>query len=201
MAEATPRQSALARAEGVHGAAGRDGPGVRLGEWRAASIVQVGAFPGAEGIVSALVESIAGMPVPRHGSRAAASEAMRVFATGPGRWALVARDDPYVEYALVQRIAIAQASIVDLTHSRTVLRLAGARARDVLAKGCTIDLDARAFDVNGFAQTRFGQSAVWLHQVDAAPSFDLFVYRGFARALWEELRESALEYGVALEAL
>lgn len=200
MAEMPPRRSALASVteHGAHGAVGPDGPGVQLREWRAASIVQVGAFGEAVGIVSALIESVAGLPVPSTGVQAAAADdVMRIFATGPGRFVVVARDDPYVEYALVQRIAAEQASIVDLTHSRAVLRLSGARARDVLAKCCSVDLHQREFPGNGFVQCKLGHLAVWLHQIEATSAFDLFVYRGFLRSLWDELHHAALEYGVA----
>jgi methylglutamate dehydrogenase subunit D len=165
------------------------------------SVRMVRGFGEAAGIVSALIESVAGLPVPTTGAQAAASDdVMRIFAAGPGRVVVVARDDPYLEYALVQRIAAEQASIVDLTHSRAVLRLSGARARDVLAKLCSIDLHPRVFPANGFVQCKFGHLAIWLHQ-GGASSFDLFVYRGFLRSLWDELHHAALEYGVALEPL
>jgi heterotetrameric sarcosine oxidase gamma subunit len=201
MVDLPVRRSALAGLEagGVRGAVGPDGPGVRLGEWRAASIVQVGAFGEAARVVSAIVEAIASLPVPLAGGRAEAlQDTMRIFATGPGRVVVVARDDPDLEYTLVQRIGVDQASIVDLTHSRAVLRIAGPRARDVLAKGCAIDLHPRAFAANGFAQCKFGHLTVWLHQLDATPTFDLFVYRGFVRSLWEELRHGAQEYGASV---
>ncbi len=51
---------------------------------------------------------------------------------------------------------------VDVSAQRTTLRLRGAHARDVLAKGCSLDLHPTVFGPGAAAQTMLGQAAVVL---------------------------------------
>ena len=91
--------------------------------------------------------------------------------------------------------------MVDQSHGRAVLRLAGARARDVLAKGCRLDLHPRAFRPGMCAQTAIAQIGVLLHQVDERPTYDLYVAGGYAVDLLEWLTASAAEFGYRIEAI
>lgn len=87
------------------------------------------------------------------------------------------------------------ASIVDQTFGKSVLRLSGARARDVLAKGCRIDLHPRVFGPGRAATTIIAQVGCVVLQVDDSPSFDLAVPSTLAESFFEWLSASAAEYG------
>ena len=64
----------------------------------------------------------------------------------PGAWMVVAEGlDEGALYQDLREQLQDLAAAVDQSHGRAVLRLAGARARDVLAKGCRLDLHPRAF--------------------------------------------------------
>ena len=65
----------------------------------------------------------------------------------PGRWLVVEpeRQGTNLAEMLSSTLPTTQTALVDLGCSRTVLRIAGARARDLLAKGCALDLQTRAF--------------------------------------------------------
>jgi sarcosine oxidase subunit gamma len=82
---------------------------------------------------------------------------------------------------------------VDLSASRAVLAIAGADARAILAKGCTLDLSAPAFRVPQCAQTLLAKSQVILQAVDDAPAFRIFVRNSFADYLAEWLLDAAAE--------
>ena len=69
--------------------------------------------------------------------------------------------------------------------------------RDVMAKGCRLELHPRAAGAGFCAQTPMAQVGVLLHQVDDAPVYDLLVYSGFARAFWHWLSGAAAEFGLA----
>jgi heterotetrameric sarcosine oxidase gamma subunit len=62
-----------------------------------------------------------------------------------GEWWVFARPGTTADVlATVERAAAAEpAAIVDVTHGRTLLRLTGGRAHDLLAKVCAVDLDDR----------------------------------------------------------
>ncbi len=109
----------------------------------------------------------------------------------PDEWMLVCAggSEPDVIASLEAALADFHASVVDVTDARTVFRLSGAGARDLLAKGCALDLHPRAFGLGDVAQTMLAKAAVILHQTtddaDAAgPVFDIYVPRSFADYLW-----------------
>ena len=99
-------------------------------------------------------------------------------------------------------LAVDTADITDLTagtlndvsSGRTILRVSGANARGVLAKGCPLDLHASAFLTDHCAQSRIGSLNVLIDHVEE-DTFDIYVARGFGLTFWEWLCEAALEYG------
>ena len=90
-------------------------------------------------------------------------------------------------------------AVVDQTHGKSVLRVVGVNAPAVLAKGCRIDLHPREFGPGRTAVTPIARINAVLHQVDAAPTFDLILPATLARSFFEWLEMSAAEYGYVLE--
>ena len=83
----------------------------------------------------------------------------------------------------------------DATHSLECLEVSGARAREVLASACGLDLRDRSFLAGHCARTRFAQIAVLVHR--AAPdTFALYVDRSLAGWLWDWLADSAADASV-----
>ncbi len=121
---------------------------------------------------------------------------------GPDEWLIVTPPDRQAELArsLEEALGGVFASVTDVTGGQTVIRLSGAAARDVLAKGCTLDLHPSLFGPGRCAQTLVAKANAAIRYVDDAPSFDLIVRRSFAEylALW--LHDAALEYGAAVAA-
>ena len=119
----------------------------------------------------------------------------------PGTWMVVAQD---VEdgglYSRLREELGDRAAVVDQSHGRAVLRLAGASARDVLAKGCRLDLHPRVFTPGMCAQTVIAQIGVLLHQCDEIPTYDLYVFAGYALDFLEWLTSSAAEFGYRINA-
>ena len=135
-------------------------------------------------------------------ARQAWRAAPRALPVAPGTWLLMG---PRGRHAwLVGKLAAATggaASLVDQSMGRVVLRVAGSRARDVLAKGCRLDLHPRAFGPGGVAVTPIAHVTVTLVQVDATPTFDLLVPASYAETFLDWLLEAAAEHGADLERL
>ncbi len=86
---------------------------------------------------------------------------------------------------------------VDVSAQRTAMRLRGARARDVLAKGCSLDLHPRVFGTGAAAQTMLGQAAVVLIPLDHnGTDYRILVRSSFAGYLADWLIDAAEEFGV-----
>jgi methylglutamate dehydrogenase subunit D len=86
------------------------------------------------------------------------------------------------------------ASVTDQSHGRVVIRVAGPRARAVLAKGTPVDLHPDEFPVGKSALTQMAHVGVHLTRV-GDDAFDLSVFRGFSESFWEWMTEQAEEFG------
>ncbi len=193
------RQSALAhlglvaRAETLRGDAG-----VAMGERPPLSIVDL-RIGDAEPTALAAVEEVLGFALPRDANRVAGTEATAALWLGPDEWWVVtAVEDPAAAHRLSEALAGHSAAVTDLSESRACIRVSGPRARDLLAKGCSLDLHPRVFSPGRCAQSHLAKAQVVLHQVSGEPAFDLYVLRSFADYLWAWLEDAAREYGLTI---
>lgn len=118
---------------------------------------------------------------------------------GPDEWLIITPTDG--ESAIVASIDDAlgdmHSSITDQTGGQTIIRISGPSARDLLAKGCTLDLHPTVFGPGRCAQTLVAKAMATIVYVDDTPTFDLVVRRSFADYLRSWLQDAALEYGLA----
>ncbi len=99
-----------------------------------------------------------------------------------------------VEAALLEALAGRHVSVVDTSDARTTIRIHGAHARDVLAKGCPLDLHPRVFGPGQCAQSLLAKADVLIHQRDDVPTYDVYVLCSYARYLWDWLVDAAKEF-------
>ena len=120
---------------------------------------------------------------------------------GPDEWLIVTPPDERgsVEDRLSEALRGGHSSVTDISGGQTLITLSGERARQVLAKGCSLDLHPRSFGQGKCAQTLVAGANVILRWADLGPSFDLIVRRSFADYLAIWLRDAALEYGLVVE--
>jgi sarcosine oxidase subunit gamma len=115
---------------------------------------------------------------------------------GPGQWLAVSETlaGDALARDLKQRLK-GLASVSDQSGGRTVLRLSGPRAREVLAKGLPIDLHPRAFGPGSAATSTISLMGVQLWQVDGAPTYDIALFRSLSASFWRWLTASEAEFG------
>ena len=131
-------------------------------------------------------------------NRAAGNDGVGVLWLGPDEWLVTCNADH--EAALLRSLGNAlagiHAAVTDVTDTRTVTRVSGPGAREVLATGCTLDLHPRVFAAGHVAQSTLAKAEVILHQTaadDAAdgPAYEIYVLRSFADYLWRWLEDAA----------
>lgn len=173
-----PRVSPLADVA-VQGRFGADkgAPGVTLSVRHPLSIVTVIAR---KGKAKAMAEALSG-----YHALWAGPDQYFVLAVGRGEGAL---------YAELAAALSGVASLSDQSHGRVVIRIEGAKARAVLAKGTPVDLHPAEFPVGKSALTQMAHVGVHLTR-SAEDSYDLSVFRGFSESFWEWLTEQAEEFG------
>ncbi|TDV57381.1 sarcosine oxidase subunit gamma [Actinophytocola oryzae] len=82
---------------------------------------------------------------------------------------------------------------VDVSANRTTIELSGPHARDILEKGCTLDLHPRSFSAGNCAQTTLARTQVILWQTTDEPTYHLLVRNSFAHYLAAWLTDAAAE--------
>ena len=181
---------------GRHGASG--GAPVRLAV-RDVDIVMVLGRKGRAADLAAAVKAAYGIDLPGP-TRAVETADLAALWVQPDGWFMIAPRGAEGALARGLKAAVGDAaSVVDQTHGRSVITLAGARAAWVLAKECRVDLHPAAFGPGRVASTQIAHLACTIHQRDAAPSYDLIVFTTFARSFVEALTHAAEETGYLVE--
>src|SRR5205814_2153583 len=85
-------------------------------------------------------------------------------------------------------------AVVDLSSAVKALCLEGHAARELLGKGCGLDLHPSAFSAGHCARSRFAQLPVIVDCTDPAPRFDLYVGRSYLNHLHAWLTDAAAEF-------
>jgi sarcosine oxidase subunit gamma len=119
-----------------------------------------------------------------------------VYWLGPDEWLVVA---PAAADLFARLGTIAATSFATATWQSGAfvqMRLTGDAARDVLAKGCTLDLHPHSFPAGHCAQTLLAKAGILLAFEDNRPAFSLMVRRSFAEYLAFWLAHTGKEYGI-----
>lgn len=184
-------------AAGRHGRRTAD-PGVVVSEVRGVGLATVTAGKGRRGALVDAARYAFGVELPSLPRCVVAPDIAFVW-SGPDQWLAYRHPAPAqgMEAALAERLT-GLAAIVDQSHGRTLLRVAGPRVRDALAKGLAIDLHPREFKTGYAAVTAVAHIAVHLWQTDDGPTYELAVPRGLALSFLHWLEASSAEYGLEL---
>ena len=190
-------------AKGRHGAA-ENAAGLTMVEFGDFELVQVMARRGQWGAVAQACADSYGKPAPARPQAIEAGGALLVW-SGPDQFlvlsARTAGENPAMATA---RSAFAgMAALSEQSDGRSLIRISGSRARDMLAKVCSLDLHPAVFPVGAAAMTSIDHTSVNLWRGKDAGSeatFHLLVFTSFAESLWQTLLDSGAEYGIKIDA-
>lgn len=175
-------------------------PGVVISERVGLGLATVACRKGQADSLKAAIANVYGVELP-DSSRAAKGPKVGFVGTGPGQWLAMSEGLGAEALArdLAQRLA-GLASISDQSGGRTVIRVSGPRARDVLAKGLPIDLDPRAFPLGSAATSVIALMGVQLWQTEDTRSYDIAMFRSVSQSFWRWLTASSAEFGYEVAA-
>ncbi len=171
-----------------------EGDGIALREAPRAGMINLRGDPQDDAFRDA-VRAALDIDLPLAANTSRESAPLSALWLGPDEWLLLCAEAsaPAVIDSLRAALSGRHAAIVDVSGSRCILRLSGTAVRDVLARGCALDLHPRVFARGVVAQTRLAQAEVILHR-GAEDAFDIYVARSFADYLWRWLAD-AIEVG------
>lgn len=145
---------------------------------------------------TASVKASLGIDLPLEPNTTCVDDGYTTFWLGPDEWLIHTAADQQGAAADALQTALAgqHFALTDVSDYYLVLRMSGARAREVLSKGTPFDVHPNVFAVGACAQTCFGHAAILLHCVDDTPTFDIQVRWSFAEYLWSYFLDGAKEY-------
>ena len=153
---------------------------------------------------TAALHSVTGLVLPANANSFTTEGEFSCLWLGPDEWLIVGPGGGEVEITQRLRAALGSvhAAVTDVSEARTTILVAGASARDLLAKGTSIDLHPRVFGPGRCAQTGFAGANVILRQLDddasRGPTFEILTLNSFAEHLWLWLEGACREYRLAV---
>jgi sarcosine oxidase subunit gamma len=177
------------------------------------SMVSLRVAPGSE--TASRIEQALGLSLPSAGQVSSvligeidgvlAGEVRSVLWLGPDEFLVVGPDGDTADLValLVEAIGDNPGSVVDVSANRSTLVLSGPNARDLLEKGCTIDLHPRSFTAGRCAQTTFarGHLLIWQTGAEDSPSGPVYrlLFRGsFADYFADWLLDATAEFSLSI---
>jgi methylglutamate dehydrogenase subunit D len=180
-----PRASAL---EG-HVASGHygleDQTGVVFEECKNLVLFQIAAWPDSLSRVSALATDVAGAPEVPGPGKAIAGDNATLLRIEPLKFWMLGSAAP--------ELRTEEGATLDLSHSRTHLKVSGVQAATLLNRFLPLDFREASFQPGSVASTAFHHVGITLWRSEAG--YEMFLPRGFALSLWELLRDGAAQFG------
>jgi sarcosine oxidase, subunit gamma len=159
------------------------------------AIVRVQTWDGAA-LAPSAVEGLLGVDWPRK-TGAVASGRAEVICVGPTDWLVQASESDATEWS--DRLAAALAGTpfraTDVSDALARIEIEGLEIRDLLNKGCSLDLHPPPFPVGRSARTRFASMPV-IVRCTGTFTFELIVTRSYADFLAAWLEDAELEFQV-----
>ena len=156
------------------------GIGVTLSETDFSFLGELAVFPDAFAKIEVLVASLL------------KADDMTAFKIAANRWFLAGPET--LDEAIRKTLKPVDGSLIDLSHGRTALRISGPKAEWVLSKLYAIDFSLAAFPAETGLSTTHHTIFTQIHRRDEQ-TFDLFIFRSFARSFWHTLQRAAEETG------
>lgn len=186
-----------------------------LGEVGELRLHQIAAWPDridAVGKIAARAAGVAAAPGPGRAVQAAESAAINSAAATAAKMATTAesakstqpespppallRIEPLkwwlIGAPVAPDIGPQQGAVLDLSHARTRLRIAGPCAAEFLNRHLPLDLRAAAFPEGAVASSQLHHVGVTLWR--SRRGYELFIPRGYALSVWEVLLQTAAQF-------
>jgi sarcosine oxidase subunit gamma len=165
-------------------------PGLTLRELPLAIMLDLRLLP-EDAVARAAAEGVLDCALPEV-NRCSEGNGRTVLWLGPDAFLVVAAKGD--EARLAAALAPYRAAVTDVSDGRAALELAGPSVRDLLTKGCPLDLHPRVFRPGDCAQSHFGKARILLRQTDESPRYEIFVERSYVDYLWRFLIDGAREF-------
>lgn len=171
--------------------------GITLEELPRFSLFQCSGWPDTMAQTAKLVLKVAGASTAPKNGKATVGVKASVLRVEPLKYWLIADETMAELMTELTMIPCEVGCALELSHSRTWIKISGSKAENLLNHFLSIDLRHGKFIEGDVVNTAFHHVGVTLWRTEAY--FNLLIPRSFAASLWELLLDSAAQYGVELK--
>ena len=135
------------------------------------------------------------LDLPLENPKVTANKETRILWSAPRTWLIISSKKNIINN-IKDKCNHENFAVTDISHSRAVIQIKGLQAKEVLKKGCPININE--IQVNNCAGTVFNGITVVIDFVNNNPdTFNLLALRSFGETFYHHVTDSALEFGYA----
>ena len=135
------------------------------------------------------------LDLPLENQKVTANKETRILWSAPRTWLIISSKKNIINN-IKDKCDHENFAVTDISHSRAVIQIKGLQAKEVLKKGCPININE--IQVNNCAGTVFNGITVVVDFVNNNPdTFNLLALRSFSETFYHHITDAALEFGYA----
>ena len=136
---------------------------------------------------------IEGLGFPMENSKVESNKETRILWSAPRTWFIISKKENIINN-IKEKCTDENFAITDISHSRAVIQIKGLQAREILKKGCPLNINE--FKTNNCAGTVFHGISIVVDLIDNNPdTFNLLTLRSFGESFYHHITDAALEFG------
>ena len=133
------------------------------------------------------------LQLPEKSPEVNSNEKTRILWNAPKTWFIVSHKENILKI-IKEKCNDENFAITDISHSRAMIQIKGSQAREILKKGCPVNLNN--FKKNNCVGTVFHGINILIDLIDVKPeTFNLFALRSFGESFYHDITDAALEDG------
>ena len=138
---------------------------------------------------------IGDLDLPLESPKVTMNKETRILWNAPRTWLIISSKKNIVS-SIKDKCDNENFAVTDISHSRAVIQIKGLQAKEVLKKGCPININE--IQVNNCAGTVFNGITIVVDCVNNNPdTFNLLALRSFGETFYHHITDAALEFGYA----
>ena len=164
---------------------------LQISEAKGLSIVQVVQYKKSQIQLNNI--KIDDLEFPNENSKVTTNNKTRILWNAPKTWLIISNKENIIEI-IKGKCSEENFAITDISHSRAVIQIKGAQAREVLKKGCPLNISE--FEINNCAGSVFHGITIVVDCINVNPdTFNLLTLRSFGESFYHHITDAALEFG------
>ena len=134
-----------------------------------------------------------GLEFPTEASKVVSNSETRILWIAPNTWLVISSKENIIN-VIKAKCDDENFAVTDISHSRAVMQIKGLKSKELLKKGCPININE--LEKNNCAGTVFHGITIVVDFVDNNPdTFNLLTLRSFGESFYHHVTDASLEFG------